>query len=127
MDDKEKRNARQARYRQKESLARLDLVVSPELKERFRALPGLEGKTNAEKLEALCNAWEAKTDPDPKASSKALSLALKRIDSFCELWAEAREQDEEDLEVHDAASDLSTSFDELHDVLSKIPPRKSET
>lgn len=89
--DKEKRNARQARYRQKETRARLDLMVSPELLERFRTLPGLDGKTNAEKLEALCNAWNGEAPgPDPKATEKALSLAFQRIDALCQTWIATR-------------------------------------
>lgn len=75
--DKQKRNTRQARYRHKESRARLELMVTPALLERFRALAGLEGKTNAEKLEALCDVWDAQKGAYLLDQALAASLALE--------------------------------------------------
>jgi len=55
---KNKRNARQSRYRQQASRSRLEIMITPELLERFRNLQGLEGSTNNEKFEMLCDLWD---------------------------------------------------------------------
>lgn len=52
---RDKKTSRQARYRAKK--ARLELVVSDEIKELFKTLPGMEGLNNAQKLQTLCNHW----------------------------------------------------------------------
>lgn len=84
--DKEKRNARQARYRQQASRSRLEIMITPELLERFRSLQGLEEATNVQKLEALCNAWEATRavkEVLPELEDPAESAArVKRLDAL---------------------------------------------
>lgn len=90
--DKKKSNARQARYRS--TRARLELMVTEELREQFRALPGTESMTNAEKLEALCNLWQdtyaaenddAQPFDEPPISSddaQVLNDALKSLEAL---------------------------------------------
>lgn len=62
MKNKALHNARISRYRTQAGKHRLELMVTPELKERFSSLPGLEDKTHAERLAALCDIWEQTYD-----------------------------------------------------------------
>lgn len=89
--DKQKHNARQARYRAKKS--RLELIVSSELKEQFQTLPGTDDMTNAQKLQALCDLWRdtCKAENEDVQPSddifsapgiEALDEALKSIDAL---------------------------------------------
>lgn len=50
----------------REGKARIDLILEPELAERFKTLPGLEKLSHAERVERLCECWEAHgTRPPP--------------------------------------------------------------
>jgi len=56
MAEDKTRKQRKARYN--ESRSRLDLMLLPEILERFKALQGLEGKAYPERLVALMDCWD---------------------------------------------------------------------
>lgn len=58
MPDKQRQNAKMKRYRNQTHKHRLELMIRPELKDRFCALPGLAEATHAQRLAALCTLWE---------------------------------------------------------------------
>lgn len=51
-------NAKIQRYRNQAGKYRLELMITPELRERFAALPELTDATHAQRLAALCALWE---------------------------------------------------------------------
>jgi hypothetical protein len=132
------------RYRNQESKYRLELMITPELNERYKALPGLQGKTHAERFAALCAFWEqhhvsplspdsasiegspapATTEleevphfPSLPADPSDLDLALQKLEAFdAELSAEEIAEESSSLPVE---SKLLSLWDEP---LPDVPP-----
>lgn len=61
--DKHCHNAKIKRYRDQAHKHRLELMIPPELKDRFSSLHGLEDATHAQRLAALCDHWEQHYSP----------------------------------------------------------------
>lgn len=90
MVTKKQHNEYIKRYRNQDSKHRLELVISPELNERFKALPGLNGKTHAERLTALCEFWEqhhtARFTEDSSSLSARSKADVKTTSTTFSLW-----------------------------------------
>lgn len=72
MEDPKKVAERVKRYRERTTTERLEIIgLEPALKERFRTLPGLEGKKAAERLEALVDLWVSQHAPKPQVKTVA--------------------------------------------------------
>lgn len=71
-EDPKKVAERVRRYREHTTTERLEIIgLEPALKERFRTLPGLEGKKAAERLEALVDLWMSQHAPKPQVKPAA--------------------------------------------------------
>lgn len=77
--DKQKYNARQQRYRTKK--ARIEIMGTDELKQRFKALADMDGLTNADKLNRLCELWERRPLESPPQAEQA-NIAPFDLDSI---------------------------------------------
>lgn len=78
---KNKHNQRVAQYRARADKERLELMVTPELAQRFRHLPGMGDRTNAQKLEALCDLWLKQTRPEQEPEPEAKEPELPEINN----------------------------------------------
>lgn len=115
MTEDRTKKERQAKY--KESRARLDLMLLPEVLERFKNLQGLEGKAHPERLVALMDCWDDRHSqkrqeekPSVKAAQKRQPAGRKPAISKADLEPMLKSLDSHDVQL---AIIQSNSF-ELH-------------
>lgn len=93
----QKRNARQARYRQKQGRSRLELMVTPELQERFKSLAGLENMTNYEKLKILCDSWDKCNENQQSKDLESIRESQNKINELFRALQNKLEEEHLDL------------------------------
>jgi len=120
----QKRNARQARYRQKQGRSRLELMVTPELQERFKSLAGLENMTNYEKLKILCDSWDKYVNQESKNMESVKKKLINRINSLSELkdgWRDGKATAIPKKAIQNAISVLDWIEEEFLSNISIVP------
>lgn len=80
-EDPEKVALRVKRYRERHKLERLEIDISPELKEAFKTLKGLENQRNQDKLKALVDFWNGnfKIEELPEIQESPLQSINKQL------------------------------------------------
>lgn len=82
-----------------EPRVRFDLSLTPGLAERFRCLPGLADRSNAEKLEIICKTWETQQGENPSLKEGVETDALEPTQSFEEHQTDASVTEEQPADV----------------------------
>lgn len=90
MTEDRTKKERQAKY--KESRARLDLMLLPEVLERFKNLQGLEGKAHPERLVALMDCWDNRHSQqqlvqDEDTPEDTINKYRQRLAKYTATWA----------------------------------------
>lgn len=112
--DRDKKRERDRRY--KASRVRLDIQLSPEQLQQFKALPGLDGQSYPDRLQAIMQLWES-VYLVPGAGSLPLADIIEALTDSLANMAETQADDN----LH---SELDSTAQLLADLLESDQPHR---